>query len=139
MECRIILYKNIVKFAFLRHWRITAAYYGYVEKPRSKSSVGVGGPSLTGSPSHKLSHSPSHKSSHGSETSSQRSHSGSQPGSSVSSPSTQRKQPPSARSQGKKDLRARYWAFLFENLHRAVDEIYLTCEADESVVECKVY
>ncbi|XP_067145226.1 S phase cyclin A-associated protein in the endoplasmic reticulum isoform X2 [Centruroides vittatus] len=35
------------------------------------------------------------------------------------------------------DLRARYWAFLFENLHRAVDEIYQTCEMDESVVECK--
>jgi len=96
----------------------------YAEKPKGKVS------SVTGSPSH--------KSSQGSETSSQRSHSGSRPGSSVSSPSIQRKHPPSARSQGKKDLRARYWAFLFENLHRAVDEIYVTCEADESVVECKV-
>lgn len=38
----------------------------------------------------------------------------------------------------KGDLRARYWAFLFENLRRAVDEIYQTCEADESDVECKV-
>lgn len=36
------------------------------------------------------------------------------------------------------DMRARYWAFLFDNLKRAVDEIYQTCETDESVNECKV-
>ena len=44
----------------------------------------------------------------------------------------------SGRLSKKGDLRARYWAFLFENLKRAVDEIYQTCETDESVVECKV-
>lgn len=37
-----------------------------------------------------------------------------------------------------KDLHARYWSFLFENLRRAVDEIYQTCETDDSVLECKV-
>ncbi|ELT92650.1 hypothetical protein CAPTEDRAFT_90932, partial [Capitella teleta] len=35
------------------------------------------------------------------------------------------------------DLRARYWAYLFENLSRAVDEIYVTCETDDSTLECK--
>ncbi|KAK7081435.1 hypothetical protein SK128_024034, partial [Halocaridina rubra] len=34
-------------------------------------------------------------------------------------------------------LRARHWGFLFRNLQQAVDEIYQTCEDDESVVECK--
>uniref|UniRef100_A0A7N6AMK7 C2H2-type domain-containing protein n=1 Tax=Anabas testudineus TaxID=64144 RepID=A0A7N6AMK7_ANATE len=43
-----------------------------------------------------------------------------------------------ARQPRKVDLRARYWAFLFDNLRRAVDEIYVTCESDQSVVECKV-
>lgn len=53
----------------------------------------------------------------------------------VSRSSTARK---SQSASSKKDIRARYWAYLFENLHRAVDEIYQTCESDESVVECKV-
>lgn len=48
------------------------------------------------------------------------------------------KSPTKARHPRKIDLRARYWAFLFDNLRRAVDEIYVTCESDQSVVECKV-
>ncbi|XP_043933400.1 S phase cyclin A-associated protein in the endoplasmic reticulum [Protopterus annectens] len=47
------------------------------------------------------------------------------------------KSPTKSRQPRKVDLRARYWAFLFENLRRAVDEIYVTCESDQSVVECK--
>uniref|UniRef100_UPI00358E2B04 S phase cyclin A-associated protein in the endoplasmic reticulum isoform X1 n=2 Tax=Myxine glutinosa TaxID=7769 RepID=UPI00358E2B04 len=47
------------------------------------------------------------------------------------------KSPSKLRVPRKADLRARYWAYLFENLRRAVDEIYMTCETDESVVECK--
>ena len=38
----------------------------------------------------------------------------------------------------KLNLQARYWSYLFNNLHRAVDELYRTCEADESAVECQV-
>lgn len=48
------------------------------------------------------------------------------------------KSPIKARQPRKVDLRARYWAFLFDNLRRAVDEIYVTCESDQSVVECRV-
>lgn len=47
------------------------------------------------------------------------------------------KSPVKTRQPRKVDLRARYWAFLFDNLRRAVDEIYVTCESDQSVVECK--
>ncbi|KAL3061548.1 hypothetical protein OYC64_009666 [Pagothenia borchgrevinki] len=47
------------------------------------------------------------------------------------------KSPIKTRQPRKVDLRARYWAFLFDNLRRAVDEIYVTCESDQSVVECK--
>lgn len=48
------------------------------------------------------------------------------------------KSPKSDSGLRKPDLRARYWKFLFDNLQRAVDAIYETCEQDESVVECKV-
>uniref|UniRef100_UPI0037E71848 S phase cyclin A-associated protein in the endoplasmic reticulum isoform X3 n=1 Tax=Semicossyphus pulcher TaxID=241346 RepID=UPI0037E71848 len=47
------------------------------------------------------------------------------------------KSPTKARQPRKVDVRARYWAFLFDNLRRAVDEIYVTCESDQSVVECR--
>ena len=35
------------------------------------------------------------------------------------------------------DVKARYWAYLFDNFNRSIDEIYTTCEADESVLECE--
>ena len=31
----------------------------------------------------------------------------------------------------------RYWGYLFDNLRQAVDKIYLTCEDDQSIEECK--
>ena len=40
--------------------------------------------------------------------------------------------------RSRRDLKARYWSYLFDNLQRAVDEIYATCEMDVSVVECQV-
>ena len=40
-------------------------------------------------------------------------------------------------SARKEDQQARYWSYLFDNLHRVVDEIYCTCEADQSSVECE--
>ncbi len=46
--------------------------------------------------------------------------------------------PVSAQDSNKDSLRARYWSYLFENLQRAVDEIYKTCDNDESIVECQV-
>ncbi|XP_062612464.1 S phase cyclin A-associated protein in the endoplasmic reticulum-like isoform X2 [Saccostrea cucullata] len=47
------------------------------------------------------------------------------------------KSPKSDSGTRKSDRRARYWKFLFDNLQRAVDAIYDTCETDESVLECK--
>ena len=34
-------------------------------------------------------------------------------------------------------MQARYWAFLFENLRRAVDDLYRTCESDENIPASK--
>ena len=48
------------------------------------------------------------------------------------------KSPKSDSGSKKPDRRARFWKFLFDNLQRAVDAIYETCEQDESEVECKV-
>lgn len=42
------------------------------------------------------------------------------------------------RPANKSDVHARYWSYLFDNLFRAVDEIYKTCEVDGSVIECQV-
>ena len=38
----------------------------------------------------------------------------------------------------KENQQARYWSYLFDNLHRVVDEIFCTCEADRSIIECQV-
>ena len=41
-------------------------------------------------------------------------------------------------SSSKAGVQARYWRYLFDNLFRAVDELYRTCETDGSVIECQV-
>lgn len=41
-------------------------------------------------------------------------------------------------SSNRADIQARYWRYLFDNLFRAVDELYKTCEVDCSVIECQV-
>jgi hypothetical protein len=46
---------------------------------------------------------------------------------------SQRIRSASAGRDRRTDMQARYWAFLFENLRRAVDDLYTTCEADDSV------
>ncbi|RDD45092.1 S phase cyclin A-associated protein in the endoplasmic reticulum [Trichoplax sp. H2] len=35
------------------------------------------------------------------------------------------------------NLKARYWSYLFDNLNRAVDEIYCVCENDENINGCQ--
>ncbi|XP_065059584.1 S phase cyclin A-associated protein in the endoplasmic reticulum-like isoform X1 [Rhopilema esculentum] len=47
------------------------------------------------------------------------------------------RRPSSAQGSKRDNLRARYWSYLFDNLQRAVDEIYKTCDNDESTVECE--
>src|ERR1700722_979490 len=36
------------------------------------------------------------------------------------------------------DIRSRYWTFLFDNLKRSIEQIYQTCESDQSPLQCKV-
>ena len=51
--------------------------------------------------------------------------------------STSRVRSASVGRDKKSDLQARYWAFLFENLRRAVDDLYRTCESDENIPATK--
>ena len=36
------------------------------------------------------------------------------------------------------NLHVRYWTYLFDNLHRSIDEIFCACESEENVSGCHV-
>lgn len=36
------------------------------------------------------------------------------------------------------NLQVRYWTYLFDNLHRSIDEIFCACESEENVSGCHV-
>ena len=41
-------------------------------------------------------------------------------------------------SEQQSNLHVRYWTYLFDNLHRSIDEIFCACESDENVSGCHV-
>ena len=49
----------------------------------------------------------------------------------------QRVRSASAGRDKRTEMAARYWAVLFENLRRAVDDLYRTCEGDESCIAAR--
>ena len=51
--------------------------------------------------------------------------------------SGQRVRSASAGRDKRTEMAARYWAVLFENLRRAVDDLYRTCEGDESCIAAR--
>ena len=41
-------------------------------------------------------------------------------------------------TQQQSSLHVRYWTYLFDNLHRSIDEIFCACESEENVSGCHV-
>jgi len=40
--------------------------------------------------------------------------------------------------QPQSNLHVRYWTYLFDNLHRSIDEIFCACESEENISGCHV-
>lgn len=54
-------------------------------------------------------------------------------------PSAEDKQQSSTSNKAhQSNLHVRYWTYLFDNLHRSIDEIFCACESEENVSGCHV-
>jgi len=49
-----------------------------------------------------------------------------------------RKLTDSENDQPQSNLHVRYWTYLFDNLHRSIDEIFCACESEENISGCHV-
>lgn len=56
----------------------------------------------------------------------------------VYSPAEDNEQSSASNKTQQTNLHVRYWTYLFDNLHRSIDEIFCACESEENVSGCHV-